>query len=121
MMRFKPRQMVYLGTLQETNDVTAPLLYLRLAGKFTGVSQVSRQRQKYFSSSLCVQTCSEAHPASCPMGTGGPFPAVKRGRGVTLTTHPHLMPRPRMSRSCSRSPSEPPWRAVGLLHFTFTQ
>jgi len=24
---------------------------------------------------------------SCPMGTGGPFPGVKRGRGVTLTTH----------------------------------
>jgi hypothetical protein len=27
-----------------------------------------------FSSSLCVQTCSGAHPASCTMGTGGPFP-----------------------------------------------
>jgi hypothetical protein len=22
-----------------------------------------------------------------PVGTGGPFPGVKRGRGVTLTTH----------------------------------
>jgi len=22
------------------------------------------------------------------MGTGGPFPGAKRGRGVTLTTHP---------------------------------
>jgi hypothetical protein len=31
---------------------------------------------------------SEAHPASCKMGTGGPFPGAKRGRGVTLTTHP---------------------------------
>jgi hypothetical protein len=27
-----------------------------------------------FSSSPCVQTGSEAHPASYPMGTGGPFP-----------------------------------------------
>jgi hypothetical protein len=27
-------------------------------------------------------------PPSFPMGTGGPFPGVKRGRGVTLTTHP---------------------------------
>jgi len=27
------------------------------------------------------------------MGTGGPFPEAKRGRGVTLTTHPHLVPR----------------------------
>jgi hypothetical protein len=28
---------------------------------------------KDFSSVLCVQTGSEAHPASCTMGTGGPF------------------------------------------------
>jgi hypothetical protein len=27
-----------------------------------------------FSSSPCVQTGSEVHPASYPMGTGGPFP-----------------------------------------------
>jgi hypothetical protein len=33
-------------------------------------------------------------------------PGVKRGRGVTLTTHPHLVPRSRMSRSyTSSSPS----------------
>jgi hypothetical protein len=60
---------------------------------------------KDFSSNLCVQTGSEAHPASCPMGTGGPFPGAKRGRGVTLTTHPHLLPRSRMSRSYTSSPS----------------
>jgi hypothetical protein len=30
-----------------------------------------------FSSSLCVQTGSGAHPASCSMGTGGPFPGGK--------------------------------------------
>jgi hypothetical protein len=40
------------------------------------------------SSNLCVQTGSEAHPASCTMGTGGPFPEAKRGRGVRLNTHP---------------------------------
>jgi hypothetical protein len=28
---------------------------------------------KDFSSILCVQTGSEAHPASCTVGTGGPF------------------------------------------------
>jgi hypothetical protein len=43
---------------------------------------------KDFPSSLCVQTDSEAHRASCTVGTGGPFPGAKRGRGVTLTTHP---------------------------------
>jgi hypothetical protein len=34
-----------------------------------------------FSSSLCVHTGSEAHPASCPMGTGGPFPGGKARPG----------------------------------------
>jgi hypothetical protein len=52
----------------------------------------------------CVQTGSGAHPASCTMGTGGPFPGAKRGRGVTLTTHPHVVPRSRMSRSYTSSP-----------------
>jgi hypothetical protein len=32
---------------------------------------------KDFSSILCVQTGSGAHPASCTMGTGGPFPGGK--------------------------------------------
>jgi hypothetical protein len=53
-----------------------------------------------FSSSLCVQTGSEAHPASCTMDTGGPFP----GRSVTLTTHLYLVPRSIMSRSYISSP-----------------
>jgi hypothetical protein len=47
---------------------------------------------KNFSSDLCFQTSSEAHPASYTMGTGRPFPGAKCGRGVTLTTHPHLVP-----------------------------
>jgi hypothetical protein len=33
------------------------------------------------------------------MGNGGPFPEVKRGRGVRLITHPHLLPTSRMGRS----------------------
>jgi hypothetical protein len=36
---------------------------------------------KDFSSNLCVQTGSGAYPASCPMGTGGPFPAGKARPG----------------------------------------
>jgi hypothetical protein len=36
---------------------------------------------KDFSSSLCVQTGSGAHPASCPMGTGDPFPGSKERPG----------------------------------------
>jgi hypothetical protein len=38
-----------------------------------------------------VRTGSEAHPASCRMGTGS-FPGVKYGQGVLLTTHPLLVP-----------------------------
>jgi hypothetical protein len=34
-----------------------------------------------FSSSLCLQTSSEAHSASYPMGTGGPFPEGKARPG----------------------------------------
>jgi hypothetical protein len=34
-----------------------------------------------FSSNLCVQTGSGAHPASCTMGTGGPFPGGKARPG----------------------------------------
>jgi hypothetical protein len=34
-----------------------------------------------FSSILCVQTGSGAHPASCTMGTGGPFPGGKARPG----------------------------------------
>jgi hypothetical protein len=36
---------------------------------------------KDFSSILCVQTGSGTHPASCPMGTGGPFPGGKARPG----------------------------------------
>jgi hypothetical protein len=34
------------------------------------------------SSSLCVQTGSGAHPASCTMDTGGPFPGGKSAAGA---------------------------------------
>jgi hypothetical protein len=46
-----------------------------------------RQRGKDFSSSLFVQTGSGAHPASCLMGSGGPFPGGKArpGRNADLS------------------------------------
>jgi hypothetical protein len=53
---------------------------------------------KDFSSSLCIQSRSEIHPASSPMGTGVLFLGVKLGRVVTLTTHFHLLPQSKMSR-----------------------
>jgi hypothetical protein len=41
----------------------------------------SPEGAKDFSSSLCVQTGSGANPASCTMGTGGPFPEGKARPG----------------------------------------
>ena len=41
--------------------------------------------------SAAVQTDPGDHTASCTIGTGS-FPAVKSGRGVTLSPHPLLMP-----------------------------
>jgi hypothetical protein len=44
---------------------------------------------KDFSPSLCVQTTSEAHPASYPLGTGGPFSGGKVQLGYDAD---HLTP-----------------------------
>jgi hypothetical protein len=44
-------------------------------------------------------------------------PGVKRGRDVTLTAHPHLMPRSRMSRSYN---SSPPKRLRGVSWDSFS-
>jgi hypothetical protein len=44
-----------------------------------------------FSSSSCVQTGSEAQPASYPMGTGGPFPGGKARPGRDADHSPHLV------------------------------
>jgi hypothetical protein len=78
----------------------------------------SLAESKDFSSSLCVQTGSGAHHASCTMGIGVPFPGQSAGRDVTLTTHPYLVPRSWMSRSYTTSPPQaPPCRVAELLYF----
>jgi hypothetical protein len=51
----------------------------RLDDRAIGVRSPAGARD--FSSILCVQTGSEAHPASCTMGTGGPFPGGKSRPG----------------------------------------
>jgi hypothetical protein len=48
---------------------------------------------KGFSSNLCVQTGSGVHPASCTMGTVGPFLGSKARPGRDLTTDPHVVRR----------------------------
>jgi hypothetical protein len=77
--------------------------------------------------SLCVQTGPETHPASCTICTGGPSPG---GGGVTLTTHPCLVPRSWISRAIPPLPPTPPqvccgtalllpWRSLTLRPFIF--
>jgi hypothetical protein len=75
--------------------------------------------RKDFSSNLCVQTGSEAHPASYPVGTGGPFPGAKARPGRDGDHSPHLVPRSRMSRSYTPLPQAPSWRVVGQLYLFF--
>jgi hypothetical protein len=58
---------------------------------------------KDFISSLCVQTGCGAHRLLYN-GNRGSFPGAKRGRGVTLITHCHLVPWSRTSRSYTSSP-----------------
>jgi hypothetical protein len=77
----------------------------------------SPARAKDFSSNLCVQTGSGTHPASCTMGTGGPFPGAKVRPGRDADHSPHLVPRSRMSRSYT---SSPPKRLHGLYWDSFS-
>jgi len=64
-----------------------------------------------------AQTGPGAHPASCTMGTGS-FPAVKRGRGVSLTTHPLLVPWSRKSRAITLLPlwAVRPVQSLGAMY-----
>jgi hypothetical protein len=76
-------------------------------------------RGKGFSSSLCVQTGSGAHPVHCTMGTGGPFYGAKTRPGRDADHSPYLVPRSWMSRSYT---SPPPCASIGVLWdcFAFT-
>jgi hypothetical protein len=73
-----------------------------------------------FSSILCVQTGSGVHPASSPMGTGGPFPGGKARPGRDAEHSP-----PSSAQVVNEeelyllSPQAPPWRVAGLLYFYF--
>jgi hypothetical protein len=52
----------------------------------TGVRSSAEAKDSF--SSLFLQTSTGDNSASNLMGIVGPFTKVKRGRGVTLTTHP---------------------------------
>ena len=74
--------------------------------------------------SALVQTGPGAHPTSCTMGTGS-FPGVKSDRGMTLTTHPVLVPWSRKGRAILLLPlwAVQPVQSLSActgVHFTFT-
>jgi hypothetical protein len=75
----------------------------------TGRSRFDSGRGKgFFLQPLCPDWL-WGPPSLLYNGTGGSFPGAKRGRSVTLTTHPHPVPRSGMSRSY---PSLPPSACV---------
>jgi hypothetical protein len=89
----------------------------RLDDRATGVRSPAEAKDSCCS--LCVQTSSEAHPASCPMGNGGPFPGGKARPGRDANHSPHLVLRSRMSRSCTSPPHCRLHGGSGSFTFTF--
>jgi hypothetical protein len=78
----------------------AQTVYCLATGCTTGRSRFNpRQRRNYFS--LASVSRPALGPTQPPVQwvPGVLSTGVKRSRGVTLTTHTHLVPRPRMSRS----------------------
>jgi hypothetical protein len=85
---------ILVGKPERSEPGSSVSLYCLVTGSTTGPSRFDpRQRPKDFSSILCIQTGSGAHPASCTMGTGGPFPETKARPGREADHSPHLVPR----------------------------
>jgi hypothetical protein len=79
----------------------------------------TRQRQEIFPLASVSKPAlgNTQPPVQCVLGVLSP--GVKRGRGVTLTTHPHLVPRSRMSRTYTSPPPALPKVCCGnALSFT---
>jgi hypothetical protein len=71
-----------------------------------------------FSSSPCVQTGSGTHPASCPMGTGGPFPGGKARPGRDADHSPPSSAEVKYEKELYLlSANVSPWHVAGQLYF----
>jgi hypothetical protein len=75
-----------------------------------------RQRRKDFYSSFCAQTGSGVHPASCTMGTMGPFSGgkVRQGRDADHSP-PSSAEVENEWELYLLSPQAPSWRVVGHI------
>jgi hypothetical protein len=72
-----------------------------------------------FSSSSCVQTSSGDHPASYPMGTGGPFPGGKARPGRDADHSPPSSAEVKYEQELYLLSSHvPPRHVAGQLYFT---
>jgi hypothetical protein len=71
-----------------------------------------------FSSSLCVQTGSGAHPASCTMGTGGTFPWGKAWPGRDAYHSPLSSAEVENEWELYLSTQAPSWLVAELLNFS---
>jgi hypothetical protein len=70
-----------------------------------------------FSSSLCIQNGSGAHPASCTMGTGGSFPRGKVQPGHDADHSPPSSAEVKNEQELYLLSSQaPPWRVAGSLY-----
>jgi hypothetical protein len=69
-----------------------------------------------FSSNLCFQTGSGAHPTSCTMGTGGPIPGDKARPRRDADHSPPSSAEVVSEELYLLSPQAPPWRVEGLLY-----
>jgi hypothetical protein len=67
-----------------------------------------RQRQRIFPLASVSRPVLEPTQPPSQWVPGVLFPGLRGCRGVTLTIHPHLEPRSRMSRSYTFSPRAPP-------------
>jgi hypothetical protein len=83
---FVSRHIVYCYTCLEPCSSGSIVSDYGLDDRAIGVR--SPAGAKDFSSSRCVQNGSGVHPASCTMGTGGPFPGGKARPGLDADHSP---------------------------------
>jgi hypothetical protein len=113
--RWKTALMIINSALKFYRSVIFTIFHFKLTGLTWLTKYITFTRKKDFSSSLCVQTGSGAHPPSCKMGTGSPSAGLKRGRGVKLTTHPIECRDREWAGAIFPLPQAPSWRVAGQI------